>query len=135
VDATPVFVREGAIIPLEEAPRGLLTVNVYGDGNNHFDLYEDDGVSLDYEHGAYALTPMAYHTSGAGHELVIGPTKGSFAGQRQARAYGVRIHTENRPASIAVNGRSAHWQWDAHDSSAYLALPVESIRRSLTVTW
>ena len=68
------------------APRDVLTVNVYGDGNGRFDLYEDDGVSLDYEHGSYALTPMTYHTSGASHQLVIGPTTGSFAGQRQARA-------------------------------------------------
>lgn len=136
VDATPVFVREGAIIPEQETPRDVLTVNVYGDGNNRFDLYEDDGVSLDYEHGSYALTPMTYHTSGASHQLVIGPTTGSFAGQRQARGYGVRIHAARAPASIAVDGkRSAHWHWDSHDSTAYLVLPAESIRRSLTVTW
>lgn len=137
VDATPVFVREGAIIPQQETPRAdVLTVDVYGDGNSRFDLYEDDGVSLDYEHGAYALTPMTYHTSGAGHRLVLGPTTGSFAGQRQARAYGLRIHTARRPAAITVDGnRSAHWHWDAHDSTAYLVLPVASIRQSLTVTW
>jgi alpha-glucosidase (family GH31 glycosyl hydrolase) len=143
VDATPVFVREGAIIPEQAAPRDHagagphdLTVDVYGDGNSRFDLYEDDGISLDYERGAYALTPMAYHTSGAAHRLVIGPTTGSFTGQRQARAYGVRIHAAHRPASITVNGtRFAHWHWDAQDSTAYLVLPVESIRQSLTVTW
>jgi Glycosyl hydrolases family 31/Domain of unknown function (DUF5110) len=137
VDATPVFVREGAIIPQQESPRAdVLTVDVYGDGNSRFDLYEDDGVSLDYEHGSYALTPMTYHTSAAGHRLVLGPTTGSFAGQRQARAYGLRIHTARRPAAITVAGnRSAHWHWDAHDSTAYLVLPVASIRQSLTVTW
>src|SRR6185437_12956189 len=56
VDATPVFVREGSIVPEQPLARepggaapGPLTVNVYGDGNSRFDLYEDDGVSLDYE--------------------------------------------------------------------------------------
>jgi Glycosyl hydrolases family 31/Domain of unknown function (DUF5110) len=136
VDATPVFVREGAIIPQQEAPHGVLTVDVYGDGNNRFDLYEDDGVSLDYEHGAHALTPMTLHTSGASHQLTIGPTTGSFAGQGQARAYGVRIHTAQRPASIAVDGKSlSDWHWDARESSAYLVLPVRSIRNSVTVAW
>jgi alpha-glucosidase (family GH31 glycosyl hydrolase) len=141
VAATPVFVRAGAIIPQqaaasEQAGRDDLTVNVYGDGNSRFDLYEDDGISLDYERGAYALTPMTYHTSGAGHRLVIGPTTGSFAGQRQARPYGVRIHAARRPASITVDGkRSAQWHWDAHDSTAYLVLPVASIRQSVAVTW
>ncbi len=55
VDATPVFVREGAIIPdsrRREPARSVLIVNVYGDGNGRFDLYEDDGVSLDYERGS-----------------------------------------------------------------------------------
>ncbi|HEY1889999.1 MAG TPA: TIM-barrel domain-containing protein [Steroidobacteraceae bacterium] len=143
VDATPVFVREGAIIPQQEAPRpharaGLddLTLDVYGEGNGRFDLYEDDGVSLDYEHGGHALTPMTYRTSAGSHRLVIGPTTGSYAGQRQARAYGVRIHTAHRPTVIELDGRrAADWRWNVHDSTAYLLLPVESIRQALTVTW
>jgi alpha-glucosidase (family GH31 glycosyl hydrolase) len=142
VDATPVFVREGAIIPEQSVPAdanalpGDMTVNVYGDGNGRFDLYEDDGISLDYERGAYALTPMTYRTAGARHRLVIGPTTGSFAAQRDQRRYRLRIHTARRPAAIRVDGQPvAHWQWEANESTAFLVLPVESIRRALTVTW
>ncbi|MDE2050392.1 MAG: DUF5110 domain-containing protein, partial [Gammaproteobacteria bacterium] len=143
VDETPVFVRAGAIIPERAALRGRagagrddLTVNIYGEGDGRFELYEDDGISLDYERGRYALTPMSYHTSAAGHRLVVGPTSGSYAGQEEKRAYGVRIHTASRPASISVDGkRLAHWRWDANGSTAYLTLPVESIRHALTVTW
>jgi alpha-glucosidase (family GH31 glycosyl hydrolase) len=143
VDATPVFVREGAIIPEQAVSRDHahsgpadLTVSVYGDGNSRFDLYEDDGISLDYERGRYALTPMTYRTSGVHHRLVIGPTTGSFAGQEEARKYELRIHAARRPASISVNGkRVAHWRWQARDSTAYLPLPVATIRHPLTVTW
>jgi Glycosyl hydrolases family 31/Domain of unknown function (DUF5110)/Beta-galactosidase jelly roll domain len=143
VDATPVFVREGAIIPQAPAAgsrpgrrTGALSINVYGSGNGEFQLYEDDGISLDFERGRYAVTPMRYATAGAEHRLVIGPTRGAFRGQAPARRYALRIHTARRPASIAVNGApAAHWQWRARDSTAYLVLPVESIRRALTVTW
>ena len=143
VDATPVFVREGSIIPEQTPPParagarpGDLTVDVYGDGSSRFDLYEDDGVSLDYDHGDHALTPMRYRTSAGGHRLIIGPTTGSFAGQRQARAYALRIHGAHRPGSIMVDGRrTAGWRWDAHGSTAYVTLPLESIRHPLTVTW
>ncbi|MBW4050943.1 MAG: DUF5110 domain-containing protein [Proteobacteria bacterium] len=143
VDATPVFVREGAIIPEQamarghaRAARGKLTVNVYGDGDGRFDNYEDDGISLDYERGDYALTPMTYRSSGNRHRLVIGPTTGSFAGQKEMRRYQVRIHTAHRPAAITVNGaRAAHWHWHAHDSTVSLTLPAASIRRALAVTW
>ncbi len=142
-DATPVFVREGAVIPEQAVARnqagagqGDLTINVYGDGNGRFDLYEDDGISLDYERGSYALTPMTYRTRGSGHRLVIGPTAGSFVGQRQARGYELRIHTARRPTAISVDGRRmAHWRWQASGSTAYLTLPVESIRHALTLTW
>jgi hypothetical protein len=142
-DATPVFVREGAIVPERAslakhagAESGDVAINVYGEGNSRFDLYEDDGTSLDYERGKYATTPITYRTSAARHRLVIGPTAGSFAGQQEARGYQVRIHGARRPGAILVNGRRAdQWRWEAHDSTAYLMLPVESIRRELTVTW
>ena len=143
VDAIPVFVREGSIVPEQTvaadhggaAPEAL-TVNVYGNGNSRFDLYEDDGISLDYRRHRYALTPMRHTTLGATHRLVIGPTAGSFTGQAQQRAYELRIHSARRPASIFVNGRRvAHWRWAAHDSTAYLILPAESIRQALTLAW
>ena len=156
VNATPVFVREGAIIPEQAdsdnhasarrvarrstsrartAP-GELTINVYGEGNSRFDLYEDDGISLAYEQGAHALTPITYRTSGASHRLIIGPTAGFFAGQAEARGYGLRIHAVHRPVAISVDGkRLAGWRWESRDSTANLTLPVESIRRAITVTW
>ena len=143
VDATPVFVREGAIVPEQavsageaSAGTGRLIINVYGEGNGRFDLYEDDGISLAYQRGQYALTPMTYRASASGHEVVIGPTTGSFAGQEGARRYELRIHIARRPAAIAVNGkRGAGWHWQAGNSTAYVMLPRESIRHALRVTW
>ena len=143
VDATPVFVRAGAIIPQRSmargkarAARGKLTVDVYGDGGGRFELYEDDGISFAYRHGDYALTPMTYRTSDGRHRLVIGPTTGSFAGQRDKREYEVRIHAAHRPASITTDGgRAVHWHWDAGKSTADVSLPPSSIRRPLMVDW
>jgi alpha-glucosidase (family GH31 glycosyl hydrolase) len=146
VDAMPVFVRAGAIIPEQaasangtnaaNADTGDLIVNVYGDGSGRFDLYEDDGLSLDYQHGKYALTPMTYRASASGHELVIGPTAGSFAGQEDERKYELRLHLARRPASIAINGKPAtRWHWQAGDSTAYVTLPPETVRHPVKVTW
>src|SRR5581483_6558649 len=113
-----------------------LIVNVYGEGSGRFELYEDDGLSLDYQQGRYALTPMTYRTSASGHELVIGPTTGSFAGQRESREYELRLHAAQRPASISLNGRRvAQWHWRSGDSTADVMLPVEAVRHELKVTW
>jgi Glycosyl hydrolases family 31 TIM-barrel domain/Domain of unknown function (DUF5110)/Glycosyl hydrolase family 31 C-terminal domain len=142
-DATPVFVREGSIIPeasVARDPEGhaasILTLDVYGSGKGSFELYEDDGISLAYEHGRFALTPMRYSSAGAEHRLTIGPTRGSFTGQRAQRSYAIRIHCAMRPPSILINGkRAARWRWNAQGSTASLLLPLESIRRTLTLTW
>jgi len=63
IDKVPILVRAGAIIPM--APdnqryvgekKSPLTVRIYPKGTSGFTLYEDDGVSYNYEKGVYALT-------------------------------------------------------------------------------
>jgi alpha-glucosidase (family GH31 glycosyl hydrolase) len=144
VDQTPVFARDGAIIPEQSAefawsnakPLDHLIVNVYGSGNGTFDLYEDDGVSLDYDK-RHALTPMRYAPESNGtHRIVIGPTRGAFDGQVQRRSYDLQIHGINPPTSISVDGRNvADWSWDAANATATIPVPAHSIRDRLTVEW
>jgi alpha-glucosidase (family GH31 glycosyl hydrolase) len=144
VDETPVFVRDGAIIPeqppsdySDARPLDTLILEVYGSARGRFDLYEDDGVSLDYAHGQYAQTPITYDSSADGrHHLVIEPTRGSYRGQPQQRAYQLHIHTPSRPQSIEANGRAiAGWSWDAQHATAAATLPAQSIRDRVSVVW
>jgi alpha-glucosidase (family GH31 glycosyl hydrolase) len=144
VDETPVFVREGAVIPEQSAseysnarPLDPLIVNVYGTGEGSFDLYEDDGVSLAYAQGASAHTPIAHAKGGDGLEhLLIGPTRGAFQGQVEERSYELRIHATGRPSSISVDGRPlSHWSWDADQATAVVSLPGRSIRERISVAW
>lgn len=143
-DETPVFVRDGAIVPEQPVsdysdakPLDMLIVNVYGTGSGRFDLYEDDGNSLDYAQGRYATTPMTYATRGDGrHELAIEPSKGSFAGQAQTRGYEIRIRTASKPTTIAVDGRDvAAWTWRAHEATAIIRVPPRPIRDKVSVDW
>ena len=144
VEETPVFVREGAIIPEQSAseysnakPLDTLILNVYGSGKGSFDLYEDDGDSLAYTEGQYARTAMTYASSSDGfHNLIIEPTRGTFQGQGQARSYELRIHAADKPSSISVNGREVGgWMWDAGQAAAVVVLPRQSIRDRMSVTW
>lgn len=142
-DQTPVFARDGAIIPEQPAdfawsnqkPLDHLIVNVYGTANGAFDLYEDDGTSLDY-HRQHALTPMRYTVADGSHHLVIGPARGRFKGQVLRRSYAVRVHGIARPASVAVDGVTIRdWTWDAADRTATIAVPSHSVRDRITVAW
>jgi hypothetical protein len=67
---------------------------------------------------------------------VIDATHGSYPGQPPARSYEIRIHTDTKPSSIAVNGRDAgRWTWDTQHAVAVLALPSESIRNRVLLEW
>jgi Glycosyl hydrolases family 31/Domain of unknown function (DUF5110) len=144
VDETPVFARAGALIPEQHVsetsaapPAEPLIINVYGSGSGHFDLYEDDGISLAYAKGAYAVTSLTYSSGGDGtHHLTIGPATGSFAGQSAQRSYELHIHSSAAPTSLAVDGRDAGQpRWDAAQATAILTLPARSVHDRIEVTW
>jgi alpha-glucosidase (family GH31 glycosyl hydrolase) len=60
LEAMPLYVKAGAIVPIGpvkqhtgEANNELLTLRVYPGADGTMTLYEDDGVSFDYEKGAF----------------------------------------------------------------------------------
>ena len=143
----PVFVKGGAVIPMQtnvqysdQRPLDTLVVDIYGSQSGSFNLYEDDGVSLDYKSGKFAWTPITFSRSGQ-NELSIGPTKGEFNGQPQARAYELRFHGIAKPASVTVNGRKVEmsqkagegWSWHKEKSVATVTVDAKKIRESMKV--
>ena len=143
VDETPVFVREGAVIPGQRAgaysdvrPLDTLVLDVYGSGDGIFDLYEDDGVSLDFD-AQHAHTKIAHALGSDGaNRLEIEPAEGSFPGQPALRSYELRIHADRKPSAISVDGRNAGaWRWDAQRSVAILLVSARSIRERVRCEW
>ncbi|MBV8911387.1 MAG: DUF5110 domain-containing protein, partial [Gammaproteobacteria bacterium] len=143
LDATPVFVRAGAIVPeqppsdySDARPLETLILNVYGPGSGAFDLYEDDGISLDFETRS-ARTPMTHEATADGTQrLLIRPTQGTFSGQPSVRAYEVRIRAAARPTAVSINGRpSSRWAWDAGEGTAIVQVPRHTIREAVSIEW
>ena len=142
VDETPVFVREGAIIPGQRADaysdaRALdtLVLDVYGSGQGSFELYEDDGSSLDFD-ARHAHTKIVHELGSDGlNRLVIEPAAGSYPGQPSTRSYELHIHADSKPSSIAVDGRDAAWRWDAQRSIAILIVSARPIREPVRCEW
>ncbi|UCF38106.1 MAG: DUF5110 domain-containing protein, partial [Acidobacteriota bacterium] len=66
LEQIPVYVRDGGIVPLIEARRQMprsgerldLEVRHYGTLETSFELYDDDGLTFDYEEGAYSWTRL-----------------------------------------------------------------------------
>jgi len=80
-DRTPLFVKEGAIVPMlsdavsctREAYGHPLEVRVYGHSEGYFDLYEDDGKSFDYQMGKYRIRRIVVKMNESG-ELNLSET-------------------------------------------------------------
>jgi len=84
LDQIPVFVRDGSLVPMakpmEYIPDGAVfdvTVRVFGDVCRPFVLYEDDGVSFDFEQGIQNRVTLTWAAEGGKVER-----SGNYSGSR-----------------------------------------------------
>jgi alpha-glucosidase len=85
LDALPVYVRGGAILPIEplvqsteETPKGPLTLRVYAGDDCRGSLYTDDGKSFAFEHGDFLRMNFTCAVTRDGIEIAISRREGSF---------------------------------------------------------
>lgn len=105
----PVFVRAGSIIPL--GPRvgwgGLenpeaLHLHFYAGADGRFLLYEDDGTSLNYRAGSYALTCFEQRWRENQVDITIGPAGGDDAISPARRAIRLTLHGVALPERVTA---------------------------------
>lgn len=99
----PVFVKQGSILPFgpalqytNEKPADTIHLFVYTGKDASFDLYEDDGLTYDYEKGAFAKIPIQY--TEASKLLTIGDRRGSFPGMLQTRVFTIAVIRPQNPS-------------------------------------
>ena len=114
IEQTPVYVKAGAIVPMQppmrytgEKPVDPLIVNVWPlkpGAKSSYSVYEDSGVSVDYQRGVYACTPITAAQDGDTLRLEIGPVQGDYPGMPKTRGYELRLPADWPPVSVTVNG-------------------------------
>jgi alpha-glucosidase len=123
LDALPVYVREGAILPLapltqstNETPKGPLTLRVYlpqgGEGNLQpcrGSVYLDDGTTLDYKKGASLREQFSCSVSGDTVSVKAAPREGSYPAWWQS----LRVEVHGGPGSRATAGEGTSANYDA----------------------
>lgn len=99
LDQIPLYIREGAVIPMMEEcqyigekPEDSITVHVYGTGPASFTMYDDDGETYRYEQGGYAKTLLSFD----GKDLKAVVTDGDASVIPQGRNYQLLLHTGER---------------------------------------
>lgn len=139
----PMFVPAGAIIPSQPySPRpATATLNELvlhlwpgPDGEeNEFTLYEDDGVTSDYERGTFAETVLSATRIGDETVVLVKPTVGRYEGQPKERTVVLLLHGIQRPSEVRVNGRKARMQWDEDSRTAEVRVAEHSISKGLRI--
>ena len=91
-DRVPMFVRAGSILPLGpemqyvgEQSWDNLELRLYPGADGSFTLYEDEGDSYNYEHGAYAT--ITFQWNDKARQLTIGDRQGRYEGMIQNRQF------------------------------------------------
>lgn len=145
LDICPVFIRQGAIIPMYpdmnyvgEKPTDELTLEIYPYGNTSFNLYEDDCLTRDYEKGEFAQTLISVSAPEGKPGTVtvnIAKAKGDFKGRHMERTYIIDSRRAEAPKMVTVSGKSVAaisaadfkegktgWYFDASDRQGRLKI-------------
>ncbi len=81
----PVFVHAGSILPIQplvqstnQVPDGPLTLKVYAGDDCSGSIYQDDGRTFDYKHGAYLRIHFTCSATPSGFTVHADPQQGTY---------------------------------------------------------
>ena len=104
-DKIPVFIPEGAILPIgpemqwsDEKKPELIDLYVYAGKDGSYTLYEDEGTNYNYEKGKYAVIDFKYDD--AQKQVTIGARKGSFDGMLQKRRFNIILVDQKKQQGV-----------------------------------
>lgn len=147
LNSFPLYVKAGCPLPMQPytdrpatAPLTTLILRTYPSavgGSGEFTLYEDDGISLNYEKGAYAKTKLQYsRTEIKGKKasvITIAAAQGRYKGQVMQRNYRLELPVIT-PKSAVCNGKKLKPVWDKKLNCWVVTTPTFSIEKEVKVT-
>jgi alpha-glucosidase len=152
IDQVPIYVKAGAIVPMQppmrytgEKPVDPLIVNVWPlppGTDSSYSVYEDSGVSVEYQHGVFARTPIRATQAGDTLKVEIGPVEGSYPGMPKSRGFELRLPADWPPAAVTVNGAAVQhagptgkdgWRFEGNTLTTVIPVPSGRIAAKVTI--
>ena len=126
-----------------------LIVNVWplapGESSS-YSVYEDSGVSVAYQKGVFARTPIEAAQTGDTLRVEIGPLEtgpgGSYPGMLKTRGYELRLPADWPPVSVTVNGNpvafakpgeQGGWNFEGNTLTTVIPVPAKSTAAKVVV--
>jgi len=150
LDEIPVYVKSGAIIPMQpkmkntgEKPVNPLILTIFPGKSGVTKVYDDEGNTNNYKSGAYSFTEVNFNKKDNREmKLVIDPIQGNYPGMPESRAYELRFPLSFPPEKITVNGKAIHyqeegkansWNYNGDELTMNLFIPKFSVHRKVEV--
>ena len=135
LDALPVFVRAGSIVPRQplvqstsQVPDGPLELHVYPGADCAGELYDDDGHSMAFAAGAYARQAVRCTTGANGvQSITFDARQGTWKPWWHAIA--LVVHGDHAPISATVGGKA----YPAASGTRTIVIPDQP--QAVTVTF
>lgn len=145
LDCFPLYIKGGYPFPMQpyrermaSEPLTELIIRCYPgqDGDRHvYTLYEDDGLTLDYQKGEQAFTKMEYERQNGQTVMIIYPAEGSYKGQTAKRKYRIELAAEKRDIQPVLNGRKVKAIWNEDIKGYMIDINFQNIRKKLVLSY
>jgi alpha-glucosidase len=156
IEQTPVYLRAGAIVPMQppmrytgEKPIDPLILNIWpltpGTSSSYL-VYEDSGVSVEYQHGVFARAPVKATQAGDTLTVEIEPVEGGYEKMPAKRGFELRLPADWPPVAVTVNGiaveqarlmgkdgPSTGWSFEGNTLTTVIPVASTSVHGKVTV--
>jgi alpha-glucosidase len=152
IEQTPVYLRAGAIVPMQppmrhtgEKPVDPLIVNVWPltpETTSSYSVYEDSGVAVEYQRGVFARTPIKVAQIGDVLRVEIEGVKGIYPGMPKERSYELRLPDDWPPIEVKVNGGTMDragpkgkrgWAFEGNTLTTVIPIASADVRAEVTI--
>ena len=147
LDDIPMFVRAGAIIPMQTEKQNAdienvdpLVLRIFPSKGDSVKVYEDEGNSQGYEHGQFSYTPVSYrNVNGRVMRIFISPEKGSYPGMKKDRKYTVELMNVFPPKRVTCNGKEIRfgkegWTYDGDKLETVISTGSYDVKTGVRLT-
>jgi alpha-glucosidase len=143
ISQTPVYLRAGAIVPMQppmqytgQKPVDPLILNVWPltDGQSStYAVYADASKGENYKRGVYSLTPVTAAEHGDTLTVEIAPEEGSYPGMIASRGYELRLPADWPPESVTANGRPLKWSYEGNTLTTVIHVPSQPVTEAVRI--
>ena len=136
----PVLVKAGGIIPMAklthvndvENPQNM-RIKVFAGANNTFTLYEDDGISNDYQTGHFVTTAFDLHWSNC-PEFIIGKPAGDTSLVTSNRNFDIEFIGVEDVSTISVTENGTTKEFSKQYEDGVLSISLENVNDEVKIT-